>query len=96
MPSAGLYSVVTADYFGVQKLASAIGVVMTSWTVGAFIGAPVSGWLYDGTGEYTLSWVICGGAMVCGGLATGLGVPMVDGMYPDRLYKVRRDKSQAA
>jgi MFS family permease len=82
----GLYSVVTADYFGTENLPTALGCVMCSWCIGAFIGAPLSGWIYDAHGSYTPAWILCGVSMSLSGVCT-MALPVVDRMYPDRLYR---------
>lgn len=82
----GLYSVVTAVHFGGENLPSAIGVVMCSWCLGTFIGAPMSGWIYDSCGTYTPAWILCGACMTLSGVMC-MVLPMIDAMYPERLYR---------
>jgi MFS family permease len=91
----GLYSVVTADLFGTENLPTAIGVVMCSWTLGAFVGAPMSGWIHDAHGSYTPAWVLCGVCMALSG-AGCLLMPWVDSLYPDRIYKPKTGRYSAA
>ena len=91
----GLYSVVTADYFGIDNLPTAIGVVMCSWCIGSFIGAPMTGWIYDAYGTYTPAWIVCGTCMALSGLSC-MFLPYVDAMYPDRLYRPIQERIQDA
>lgn len=82
----GLYSVVTADYFGTEYLPTALGAIMCSWCIGSFLGAPLSGWIYDARGSYTAAWILCGICMAMSGVSC-MALPIVDRMYPDRLYR---------
>jgi len=85
----GLWSVITADLFGVEHLASAIGVVITSWTLGAFVGAPATGWIYDAVGSYDPAWALCGICMTLSGIWSGLAIPWLCRAYPGRPYRPR-------
>lgn len=57
---------VTADYFGIHRLAGVTGMLNTAAAFGTLIGAPASGLIFDATGSYTLAILIAGTSMVIG------------------------------
>ena len=60
-----------------------MGLGFTAWLWGNALGAPIMGMIFDQTGSYAGGWVMCGVAMILGGLAATL-VARVDRMFPDR------------
>ena len=59
--------VLTADLFGARRISSIIGLLYTSWAVGALAGPPLAGLLYEASGGYGLA--ILAGAL-CMAVAT--------------------------
>jgi MFS family permease len=62
-----MFVVLLADNFGLNRAAGAMGMSQCVFSVGTFLGAPVAGWLFDGTGNYTTAFVLAGGFLVLGG-----------------------------
>lgn len=56
----------TADYFGVERLAGVTGLLNSGAALGTLVGAPVSGALFDATGSYTLAVILAGASMALG------------------------------
>eukprot|EP00741_Cyanophora_paradoxa_P020431 tig00021254_g19721.t1 len=48
-----LLPVVSAELFGVERLARAVGLLFTSFGVANAVGSPLAGFLFDATGSYT-------------------------------------------
>ncbi|KAM4676362.1 monocarboxylate transporter 13 isoform 2-T2 [Discoglossus pictus] len=53
---------------GDQRVLPAIGLLQMIESVGGLLGAPVSGWLCDLTGNFTLSFAVSGSFILLGGL----------------------------
>ncbi|XP_053574427.1 monocarboxylate transporter 13 isoform X2 [Bombina bombina] len=53
---------------GNQKVLPALGLLQMIESVGGLLGAPISGWLCDLTGNFTLSFAVSGTFLVIGGL----------------------------
>ncbi|MEZ4503178.1 MAG: MFS transporter [Dehalococcoidia bacterium] len=49
-----------ADYFGTKYFGTLNGILMLLATFGSFGGPLLVGWLFDRTGDYTASWLVCG------------------------------------
>jgi len=64
-----LLPTLTADYFGVERLAAATGAIFTAAAFGTLLGSPVSGFLVDRTGSYTTAIVLSATTLVLSGLA---------------------------
>ncbi|XP_048745466.2 monocarboxylate transporter 9-like [Ostrea edulis] len=56
----GLTSVVLVDLLGLSKLTNAFGLLLMFQGLATFIGPPIAGWLYDGTGSYDISFHVAG------------------------------------
>lgn len=56
----GLTSVVLVDLLGLAKLTNAFGLLLMFQGLATFIGPPIAGWLYDGTGSYDISFYVAG------------------------------------
>lgn len=66
----------TADYFGIERLAGVTGLLNTAAMLGTLLGAPLSGLMFDATGTYTLAILIAGGTLAAGS-AVLVGLPPV-------------------
>ena len=55
-----LFSVVTAELFGLVSLGAILGGITLFATIGDAIGAPIAGSIFDITGNYTLAFLIFG------------------------------------
>ncbi|XP_078587219.1 monocarboxylate transporter 13-like [Branchiostoma floridae x Branchiostoma japonicum] len=68
----GLYvpTIVTLipDFVGIAKLPQALGTMLMFNGVMSLIGSPAVGWLFDITGNYNVSFLLCGGVIVTSGL----------------------------
>jgi MFS family permease len=53
-----LLTVVPADLFGLKSLGAVFGVLFFMGNVGAAIGPPLSGWIYDVSGSYVTAFVV--------------------------------------
>ncbi|CCD64115.1 Major facilitator superfamily (MFS) profile domain-containing protein [Caenorhabditis elegans] len=69
-----LTSVILVDLLGLDKLTNAFGLLLLWQGVGTVFGPPVSGYLADMTGNYTLSFVFCGVNLLASGLML-FGIP---------------------
>eukprot|EP01039_Chlorochromonas_danica_P004182 gene4182-4595_t len=58
--SVSLIPTVNAELFGIEKLSSIVGTMMTATAVGALLSAPIGGFLYDGTESYFASIALDG------------------------------------
>ena len=56
----------TADYFGMERLAGITGMLFSAAAVGTLFGAPVSGLMFDTQGSYTTAILVAGGTMAVG------------------------------
>lgn len=63
-----LRSIVLCDLLGVQKLTNAFGLVVLFQGIAILSGTYLSGAIYDGTGSYTISFVVAGIIMAVGGI----------------------------
>ncbi|CAI2357701.1 unnamed protein product [Caenorhabditis sp. 36 PRJEB53466] len=70
-----LTSVILVDLLGLDKLTNAFGLLLLWQGVGTVFGPPVSGYLADLTGNYTLSFVFCGINLLISGLML-FGIPI--------------------
>ncbi|HEX2173337.1 MAG TPA: MFS transporter, partial [Dehalococcoidia bacterium] len=64
-----------AEYFGRQHLGSIRGAVMPITLICGGLGAPLSGYVRDITGDYTPVWLTATGLMVLGGIIIALTPP---------------------
>ncbi|MBL8669651.1 MAG: MFS transporter [Alphaproteobacteria bacterium] len=81
-----LTSGLVSQVFGPQYLASLFGIVLMSHQIGGFLGAFLSGWLFDLTGGYDGAW----------GIAIGLGVFAALIHLPIRDVAIARPAAQPA
>ncbi|MBW3589428.1 MAG: MFS transporter [Actinobacteria bacterium] len=51
---------ITADYFGVERMAGTVGLLNTAAALGTLIGPPITGAMFDSLGSYTLPILIAG------------------------------------
>lgn len=58
-----VYSKVIARVFGLQAIGAIFGVLSLAWYVGAAVGAPLGGLIYDLTASYRLAFLLGGGVM---------------------------------
>jgi hypothetical protein len=69
MFSGGLYSLlpsVAADLFGVKKLGSLLGALYTSCCTGDLTAAPIGGFIFTATGNYTAAIIVAACLMLTG------------------------------
>ena len=69
---AALMSPVPAELFGLRSLGVIVGVAMFSFTVGGAIGPVLAGSIFDITGSYQLTFLICAGVSVTGLILSSL------------------------
>lgn len=53
---------------GTEKVLPAIGLLQMVESVGGLLGPPVSGWLRDWTGDFSISFIICGVFLILGAI----------------------------
>ncbi|PAV61987.1 hypothetical protein WR25_00568 [Diploscapter pachys] len=63
-----LTSVILVDFLGLDKLTNAFGLLLLWQGIGTVFGPPVSGYLADISGAYTLSFIFCGVNLLISGL----------------------------
>ncbi|XP_066267750.1 monocarboxylate transporter 13-like [Branchiostoma lanceolatum] len=63
-------SVFLAEFCGVKRLASAVGISFSVRGFSFLFGPPLAGYLYDVTGNYNVSFYVAGGAVLCSTLMT--------------------------
>ena len=51
---------ITQDYFGRESFGRLIGLVMGASAVGGIVGPTLAGYLFDTTGDYTVTWILLG------------------------------------
>ncbi|XP_041034985.1 monocarboxylate transporter 13-like isoform X2 [Carcharodon carcharias] len=56
------------EIVGIGRIYGALGLLQMLESVGGLLGAPISGWLRDGTGNYTASFVVAGTFLLLGSL----------------------------
>uniref|UniRef100_A0A8D0HGA4 Major facilitator superfamily (MFS) profile domain-containing protein n=1 Tax=Sphenodon punctatus TaxID=8508 RepID=A0A8D0HGA4_SPHPU len=56
------------EIVGTGRILGGIGLMHMLESMGALLGAPLSGWLRDATGNYTISFIISGAFLLAGGL----------------------------
>ncbi|KAG9346379.1 hypothetical protein JZ751_006690 [Albula glossodonta] len=59
---------VVPEIVSMQRLLGALGLLQLIESLGGLLGAPLSGWLKDQTGNYTASFLVAGGFIVVGTL----------------------------
>jgi MFS family permease len=65
------------DYFGRTKFGSIFGLIMGISMLGAIMGAPLAGWIYDNWGSYQGMWYICAGMAVIVFLLVSTTSPLI-------------------
>ncbi|XP_032872823.1 monocarboxylate transporter 13-like [Amblyraja radiata] len=86
------------DIVGIGRIYGALGLLQMLESVGGLLGAPISGWLRDATGNYTASFVVAGGFLLVASLvlfglpsalpcAAGSGGAGVDQSAPEDEYE---------
>lgn len=63
-----LTSIVLVDLFGMARLTNTYGICFTLQGIAGLIGPPIAGWIRDTTGNYNLTFLLCGLVMVISGL----------------------------
>ncbi|XP_063891500.1 monocarboxylate transporter 3 [Helicoverpa armigera] len=58
---AALRSIVVVEYLGLERLTNCYGLFLLFQGIGALIGAPIAGMLYDATESYDVSFYVSGG-----------------------------------
>ncbi len=66
-----MFGVLLADLFGVNRVASAMGMSMCFQTIGMFIGPPAAGLMREVTGDYRLPYAVSGVLFAVCGIAIG-------------------------
>ncbi|KAI7790731.1 monocarboxylate transporter 13 isoform X1 [Triplophysa rosa] len=61
---------VVPEIVGMERMLGALGLLQFLESIGGLLGAPLSGWLKDYTGSYTVSFVAAGSFLVLGTLIT--------------------------
>ncbi|XP_078056892.1 monocarboxylate transporter 3-like [Mustelus asterias] len=62
------------EIVGIGRIYGALGLLQMLESVGGLLGAPISGWLRDATGNYTASFMVAGTFLLLGSLVL-LGIP---------------------
>ena len=62
-----MFGVLLADQFGVKRSVGATGMSQVVFAIGTFVGAPISGWIYDAAGDYVVAFLVAGGCLLTGG-----------------------------
>ena len=52
-----LWTIVAADLFGVESLGTISGTLFFLNVLGGAVGGPLSGWIFDSTGSYTIAFI---------------------------------------
>lgn len=63
-----LRSIVMVEMLGLQKLNNAFGLTALFQGIAVLVGSPMSGALYNSTGSYLLSFLVCGVLIALGGV----------------------------
>ena len=63
-----LVQAVCAELFGIEHIATVMGIVWTSMAFGGLLSTPVAGWLYEIQSDYTTPIVISGSFMIIGSI----------------------------
>ncbi|XP_052104355.1 monocarboxylate transporter 12-like isoform X2 [Mytilus californianus] len=63
-----LNTVILVDLLGSERLDKALGLLMMFQGIGCFLGPPICGWLYDGTGSYSIPFYFVGGLVIFSGV----------------------------
>lgn len=61
-----LLPALTGDYFGVMRLAGVMGLINTGAALGSLLGSPVTGFLFDASGDYVGGLLLAGLSMMVG------------------------------
>lgn len=61
-----LMPAVMVDYFGIQKFAQALGLMLGAEALSLLLGPPSAGWIYDATHSYHIAFYLSGGVMISG------------------------------
>ncbi|KAJ8716545.1 hypothetical protein PYW07_003172 [Mythimna separata] len=65
---AALRSIVVVEYLGLERLTNCFGLFLLFQGLGALIGAPIAGMLYDATASYAVSFYVSGGFILLSAL----------------------------
>jgi predicted MFS family arabinose efflux permease len=76
------YPKIVADMFGVASMGTIIGLLAIGWNIGAGLGPPVAGWIFDRTASYGWAYITGGAAMAA---ALVLAVMVLRGYGADRI-----------
>ncbi|XP_067828351.1 monocarboxylate transporter 13 [Heptranchias perlo] len=69
------------EIVGIGRIYGALGLLQLLESVGGLLGAPISGWLHDATGNYTASFLVAGGFLLLGSLVL-FGLPNSLSCFP--------------
>lgn len=73
----GLIALLTAEEFGIEQMPAAYGYCMFADGIGALLGPPLSGLLFDATKQYSISFIVGGVVTIFAGLLIIL-FPVID------------------
>lgn len=59
--------IVSVELFGVTSLGPTLGLIFSARAVGNLLSAPIGGFIYDGTGNYTVSIIVAGSFLILSG-----------------------------
>jgi MFS family permease len=65
-----LWTITSAELFGMKSLGMIFGTVMMLGTIGGSIGAPLSGAIFDATGNYDIAFIVGAGIGVMSMMAS--------------------------
>lgn len=74
----GIISAMTAEFFGLESHGTIYGCIVLTHTIGGAMGPVVSGYLFDLTGSYRFSFLICAVVSIMGFIAIFLVRPVTD------------------
>ncbi|KAI8499193.1 hypothetical protein Bbelb_229570 [Branchiostoma belcheri] len=76
------------DFVGIAKLPQALGTLLMFQGVMSLLGSPAVGWLFDITGNYNVSFLLCGSTIVASALVNSLNHNTT--LPPKSIYPVFR------
>ncbi|XP_063426022.1 monocarboxylate transporter 12-like [Mytilus trossulus] len=85
-----LNTVILVDLLGSKRLDKALGLLMMFQGFGTLIGPPICGWLYDGTGSYSIPFYFVGGLVIFSGVVLCF-IPLYRRNKTKNLYGISRE-----